>query len=145
VEESLSLWALFISSLISSTLLPGGSELIFIALIMSGIAEPATVWFVATVGNILGGISSWCIGRWLAYKFGDLKNTNSKLNPRVVERVRQWGGPILLLSWVPVVGDSLCVVAGWLKMHFITAIIFITIGKALRYAIIVWFLDPALA
>jgi len=138
LEESLSLWALFVSSFISSTLFPGGSELVVIALVMNDIAEPATVWFVATVGNVLGGISSWCVGRWLVYKFGSSKNTNSRLNSRAVERVRQWGGPILLLSWVPVIGDPLCVAAGWLKIHFITAIIFITIGKALRYAVIVW-------
>ncbi|VAW83814.1 hypothetical protein MNBD_GAMMA16-1237 [hydrothermal vent metagenome] len=138
MEESLSLWALFASSFISSTLLPGGSELVVVALVMNDIAEPATVWFVATTGNVLGGISSWCVGRWLVYKFEGSKNTNSRLNPRAIERVRQWGGPVLLLSWVPVIGDPLCVAAGWLKIHFITAIIFITIGKALRYAVIVW-------
>jgi len=127
LEESLGLWALFVSSFISSTLLPGGSELVLVALVVNDVTEPMTAWLVATIGNVLGGISSWCVGRWLVYKFGDSINTNSKLDPHSMERVRQWGGPILLLSWVPFIGDPLCFAAGWLKIHFTTAIIFITI------------------
>ncbi len=139
MDESLSLWGLFVSSVISSTLLPGGSELVVVALLLNELAEPLAVWSVATLGNTLGGMSSWCIGYGLGYKFSvDSGNTNSKLNHRAVEWVRRRGAPILLLSWLPVVGDPLCVAAGWLKISFITAMIYITIGKAIRYAVIVW-------
>ena len=49
------------------------------------------------------------------------------------------GAPVLLLSWVPIIGDPLCVAAGWLRVHWLPALIFITVGKTARYAALMVF------
>jgi len=51
--------------------------------------------------------------------------------------VRRFGAPVLLLSWLPVVGDPLCVAAGWLRLPWIAAFMFIALGKGLRYAALI--------
>lgn len=129
------LWGLFISAFISSTLLPGGSEALVLALAFDGEHAPWLVWLVATLGNALGGMSSWGIGRLLAWRFPG-KTLDDKRQQALL-RVRRWGAPILLLSWLPLIGDPLCVAAGWLRIHPLLALLFITIGKAGRYAVLI--------
>ena len=52
---------------------------------------------------------------------------------KAMDRISRYGGIVLLLSWLPVVGDPLCVAAGWARIHFAVALVFIAIGKAMRY------------
>jgi membrane protein YqaA with SNARE-associated domain len=129
LNESFGLGALFLSSFLAATLLPGGSELVFAGVLSSG---AATVWpalAVATLGNTLGGMSSYLIGRLVPDK---------KIGARMVEQVRRRGAPVLLLSWVPVIGDALCVAAGWLRLNPWWSVLFIALGKFGRYCVIVW-------
>ncbi|MCK5360449.1 MAG: DedA family protein [Gammaproteobacteria bacterium] len=129
------LLGLFISSFISSTLLPGGSEAILVALRLNDAHEPLALLAVATTGNTLGGLSSWLIGFLLARRWP----TQKLLKPeqqRASNWLEQHGSPILLLSWLPIVGDPLCLVAGWLKMDFWYSLFFIAVGKAARYGLI---------
>ena len=130
---TLELWALFVSSFLSATLLPGGSELIFTLLALRSVSDVALLVLVATVGNSLGGMTSWAIGRALP---------NSRVVSKLKERptlgrslacIRRHGAPVLLAAWVPVVGDSLCVAAGWFRLGWISSMIYITLGKAMRY------------
>ncbi len=124
---SLSLPALFIISLISATLLPMGSEPAVFAIAKM---NPALFWpaiMVATIGNTIGGAISYGMG------YG-AKNILAK------ERASRWfgwlqrfGPKTLLLSWLPVVGDPLCALAGWLKMPFWQSLAYMAIGKFLRY------------
>ncbi len=130
------LWGLFISAFISSTLLPGGSEALVLALAFDGQHSPWLIWLVATVGNTLGGMSSWGIGRLLAWRFPG--RTLSADRQQALVRVRRWGAPVLLLSWLPLIGDPLCVAAGWLRINPWLALLLITIGKAARYAVLIW-------
>ena len=133
MSESVDLWALFVSAFISSTLLPGGSEMVLVGLALQGGRDPAVLVAMATFGNALGGMSSWLIGRVLpAWK------AEHAALMKAVERVRRWGSPVLLLSWLPVVGDPLCLAAGWLRIHWLSALVFITVGKAARYAVLAW-------
>ena len=134
------LLGLFISSFISSTLLPGGSEALLAALRISNSHEPLSLLAVTTAGNTLGGISSWLIGFLIARRW-----PSQKLLKPDQQRASIWlekhGSPILLLSWLPIVGDPLCLVAGWLKINFWQALIFIAIGKAARYGVILLLLS----
>lgn len=89
---------------------------------------------VATAGNTLGGMSSWLIGRLLP-----ACRLERPEYQRAVQRVRRWGSPALLLSWLPVVGDPLCLAAGWLRVHWLPALTYIAAGKSARYAAILLF------
>ncbi len=132
-----SLWALFTSAFLSSTLLPGGSEAVLAWLQQADDHSPWTLLGVAALGNTLGGMTSWGVGRLLAWKYpaeGLVKPAHRK----ALQRLERWGSPVLLLSWLPVVGDPLCVAAGWLRMHWLVSLVFIGLGKTARYGVLLW-------
>ena len=124
---SLSLPALFLISLLSATLLPMGSEpaLFAVVKVTPGLFWPALM--VATLGNTIGGAISYAMGYWA-------KNMLAKeRESRWFGWLQRFGPKTLLLSWLPVVGDPLCTLAGWLKMPFWPSLIYMAIGKFLRY------------
>src|SRR5690606_41311250 len=122
MDENTSLLTLFTSSFLAATLLPGGSEAVLIGVL---IAYPDLFWpalGVATVGNTLGGLSSYVIGRLLP----DEKAMHSKIGSksRGLEWTRRHGAPILFICWLPLIVDGLCFAAGWLRIHLLRAGIF---------------------
>ncbi|PCI44708.1 MAG: hypothetical protein COB41_03720 [Proteobacteria bacterium] len=130
-------WALFFSALISSTLLPGGSEALLLYRVHEG-GNAMGLVIIATIGNVLGSVITYAIGRlgneavhkkWL--RMGDDK----------VARAEAWFGKYgqisLLFAWLPIVGDPLCLVAGLLRSPLIWFIILIALGKFARYTILV--------
>ena len=126
MTQEVSLWALFTSSFLAATLLPGGSE---IALLVVLKMHPTEYWpalGVATAGNTLGGLSSYFIGRVIP----------QKKSLRGLPALERYGAPVLLLSWVPLIGDPLCVAAGWLRFNVMLAALFIALGKFARYWVI---------
>ncbi|HTJ95850.1 MAG TPA: YqaA family protein [Rhodocyclaceae bacterium] len=125
-----SLGGLFVACFLAATLLPGGSELAFMVLLAE---HPEMYWaalVVATLGNTLGGMSSYLLARFLPD--GALK----KIGERQIALVREWGSPILVLAWVPLIGDLLCVAAGWLRLPWLPSLLWMALGKGLRYALI---------
>lgn len=124
MNESVGLGTLFVSSFLAATLLPGGSEIVFGALLLSDTVSLASALAVATVGNTLGGLSTYLIGRLVP---------DTRTDARLIGWLRRWGAPVLLLSWLPFVGDALCLAAGWLRVRVLWASVFIAIGKAARY------------
>lgn len=129
-----SLWGLFFSALISSSLLPGGSEVVLVWLLNQ---QHHPVWLlvtIATIGNTLGAMTSWGIGRYAANRLG---TDFAAKHQTAINRIQRHGAPILLFSWLPLVGDALCVAAGWLKLHWLPALCFIALGKTLRYTVLV--------
>jgi membrane protein YqaA with SNARE-associated domain len=123
----------FVVAFISATLLPMGSEPAVFGLIK---LNPELFWpviFVATAGNTLGGAVSWAMGLG-AHKAVDKPATAT---PRTQLRALRWlerfGPKACLLSWLPVVGDPLCAVAGWLRFPFWPCVAYMAIGKFLRY------------
>ncbi len=133
------LWGLFLSAFISSTLMPGGSEVVLSALHLYDAHTPLLLLAIATLGNTLGGMSSWLIGRLLARRW-PAKRLHKPSQQRAIRWLERHGSPLLLLSWLPVIGDPLCVAAGWLRIGFWPALVFIAIGKAARYGAILWLL-----
>ncbi len=123
MSETASLVSLFFSSLLGATLLPGGSELVLAAVLKS---HPDLFWpalLVGTLGNTLGGMVSFGMG-WLLPQTQQLKH---------VEKVRHYGAPALLFAWAPLIGDALCVAAGWLRLNPWQAALFMATGKFARY------------
>jgi len=125
------LWGLFASAFLASTLIPGGSELALLYLSNQAIFSTQSLLMTATIGNTLGGMSSWLIGWFLSSKILDEIKYRSAL-----ARMQRWGAPVLLFSWLPLIGDPLCVVAGWLRLGFIKSLFFIGLGKFLRYVVV---------
>ena len=121
----------FTVAFISATLLPLGSEPVVYGLIE---LNPSLFWpaiGVATLGNTLGGMVTWAMGL-ASHKVLD-KFNHSSHHMRAIEWLQRLGPKACLLSWLPIVGDPLCAVAGWLKMPFWPCVIYMAIGKFLRY------------
>ena len=122
---------LFVASFISATLLPIGSEPFLYGLLR---LNPGLFWpaiLVATAGNTLGGAFDWWLG-YGAHKVAD-RYSHSKHHTRVIEWLERLGPKACLLSWLPLVGDPLCAVAGWLRLPFWPCLGYMLIGKFLRY------------
>jgi len=131
-------WALFFSALISATLLPGGSEALLLYRLHEGGAALSLV-LITTAGNVIGSLITYGMGRlgneavhrrWL------------RISEENVGRAEKWfarfGMPALLLAWLPVAGDPLCLVAGLLRCHPGIFLLLVTLGKLARYSILVW-------
>jgi membrane protein YqaA with SNARE-associated domain len=121
----------FVVSLVSATLLPMASVPAVFGLVK---LNPELFWpalLVATAGNTAGGaITYWMgLGAERAYE----KITHRQAEGRALVWLRRWGPPACLLSWLPVVGDPLCGVAGWLRLPFWPCVGYMAIGKFLRY------------
>jgi membrane protein YqaA with SNARE-associated domain len=131
VQELVTLPTLFLSSFLAATLLPGGSEVVLLAVIARDptLLWPALGW--ATLGNTLGGLTSYLLGRLLPQN--RVASQSAAAKRKALAWVQRFGAPALLLSWAPVVGDALCVATGWLRVNALAVLLFLALGKFLRY------------
>ncbi len=134
-------WPLFFSALISSTLLPGGSEALLLYRLHEG-GNAVILVMIATIGNVLGSLITYGLGqlgskaiheKWLG------------MDDKKIERAESWFGKYgqvsLLFAWLPIVGDPLCLVAGLLRSPLIWFVVLVTLGKFARYALLVGLLS----
>jgi membrane protein YqaA with SNARE-associated domain len=129
-----SLGTVFVVSFVSATLLPLGSEPLVFGLIK---LNPGLLWqviAVATLGNTLGGALDWWLG-FEAHKVAD-KYRHSRMHVRALAWLEKLGPRACMLAWLPLVGDPLCAVAGWLRMPFWPCLLYMAIGKFLRYLVL---------
>lgn len=125
---------LFLSALASATLLPGSSEAALLALLSLGRGEVAPLVMVATAGNVLGSVVNWILGRFFSgFRDRGWFPVKGSSYDRAVAWFHRYGAWSLLLSWVPVVGDPLTMVAGALRVDLLRFLIFVSAGKAARY------------
>jgi membrane protein YqaA with SNARE-associated domain len=126
--------ALFLVSFLAATLLPLGSEWLLVALLLGG-RETVPVVLIATVGNTLGATTNYLIGRWGS---DWLIRRVLRIEPQRQRQAENWfqryGSLSLLLSWLPVIGDPLCLVAGTLHTSAGRFLLLVSTGKALRYS-----------
>lgn len=118
---------LFASAFLAATLLPGGSEFAFMAYLKAHPGLPVAALGVATLGNTLGGMTSVWLGRRLP------ATPEGRFSSHAAAWARKHGALALLLSWLPLVGDALCVAAGWLRLPWIPVTLWMCTGKCLRY------------
>ena len=127
-------WPLFVSAFLSATLLPGSSEAMLL-LRLQGEAAPTALVLTATLGNLLGSLVTYGLGRlgnaatharWLRIDSTDMVRAEGWF--------KRWGRPALLLAWLPVVGDPLCLVAGLLRVGLTSFVLLVGLGKLARYA-----------
>ena len=121
----------------SATLLPGFSEANIVYLAKTSSYSKETLILVATLGNSLGGLTNYVIGVMAARGF-KIKYFEKENLQRPLEKIRKYGSLSLLLAWLPVIGDPLCLAAGYLKVNALLSTLFITLGKFIRYALLVF-------
>jgi len=121
-----SLFALFLASFLSATLLPGGSELVLFTVVRQHPDQAAAALVLATVGNTLGGMSTYLLARLLPQR---------ELPPRLAT-VQRYGSAALFFSWAPAVGDALCAAAGWLRLDWAASMAWMALGKFVRYVVV---------
>jgi membrane protein YqaA with SNARE-associated domain len=129
------LLTLFFVALVSATLLPLGSEPALAGLVLM---NPSLMWWaivVATLGNTIGGAISWATGYGAERAYESLahKKPPGPASRRARALLERHGARGCLLSWLPVVGDPLCALAGWLQLPFWPCVGYMAIGKFLRY------------
>ena len=122
------LGGLALSAFLAATLLPGGSEAVFAGLLALRPELGLAAVLTAAAANTAGGMSTYLLGRLLPRK---------ETSPRLAT-VQRWGSITLLLSWVPLMGDVLCTAAGVLRLNWLGCLLWMALGKALRYVVIAW-------
>ena len=137
MDQTATLWGLFISALISSTLAPGGSEVLLAYLVSEKTYSNALLLLVASTGNTLGALITWLMGYIVAKRF-PLDTRILKKNAHAMGLLKRWGVFALLFSWLPVIGDGLCLAAGWLRFSFIASLLIIAVGKIARYSVVIY-------
>jgi len=129
---------LFAVSFLASTLLPLGSEWLLVMMLVNGYGSLSTV-AVATAGNYLGAVTSYLIGMyggtWLVVT---VLRVSPQQQERAGEHYRRYGVFSLLFSWLPIVGDPLCLVGGVLRVNFWLFTLLVASGKFVRYAVTAW-------
>jgi len=129
-------WTLFFSALISSTLFPGGSEALLLYRLNDG-GDVIALVLIATAGNVIGSLITYAMGRlgneamhrkWL------------RISEQQTSRAEKWfeqhGRLALLLAWLPIVGDPICLAAGLLRCSIFSFLLLVSIGKLTRYAVL---------
>lgn len=139
----MALLSLFISAFTSATLLPGSSEALFLLMLSQELWSPGVLILIAGTGNSIGGMSNWILGLLIRkgiqtsnYSYLKKKGLKSEHHKTAEQWMQKFGSPVLLLSFLPIIGDPLCLVAGFLKIHWFKAIIFISLGKFMRYFVL---------
>ncbi len=129
---------LFAASFLAATVFPFQSELVLVGLLLSGDYSWPVLLAVATVGNVLGAVVNWALGRFFIH-FRDRRWFPVK--PETYAKVERWyqryGVWSLLFAWLPIGGDPLTVVAGALRTNLVLFVVLVTVGKLGRYAVLV--------
>ncbi|MFN3359654.1 MAG: YqaA family protein [Pseudomonas sp.] len=139
---------LFFAAFGAATLLPLQSEAVLVGLLLSG--QYSLVWLlgIATLGNVLGSVVNWWLGRWVEHF---RQRRWFPVSDRQLEKARnhyqRWGHWTLLLSWVPIIGDPLTLVAGIMREPFWRFLLLVTLAKGARYGVLAavtlqWVLIP---
>ena len=138
------LWIMFTSAFLSSTVLPGNSEIIFLTLVTPRLwtgshyfsLDIQSLLWTAIAGHTLGSLTTYALGRWLPTF--NAPPQNAKL-AWVLAKTQGYGSVMLFFSWLPIVGDLFCAVAGWLRLNWVMCLIFMTLGKIVRYVFLLFF------
>jgi membrane protein YqaA with SNARE-associated domain len=130
---------LFTSALLAATLIPAQSEALLVSFLLNGEDSFWLLMAVATFGNTLGSVINWWLGRYLEH-FHDKRwfPVKAATLARAQQQFQRFGWWSLLLSWLPVVGDPLTVVAGVMRMPLLPFVAVVALAKGGRYLVLGW-------
>lgn len=134
--------ALFMWSFLAATMLPLSSEIPLVVYVRSYDRFLLPVG-IATVGNYLGACTTYWLARRAAQALGKGQTTTEENQSRSARLLRRFGQPVLLLSWVPILGDALVALAGAMRLPFRAFSLWVAVGKGLRYAAVAWAVSAA--
>lgn len=131
----------FVSAFLAATLIPLSSEVVLAALTAASSGDLVALWALwalATLGNTLGALVNWALGRWLRHFQGRRWFPFAAARMQRAQRwFGRWGAWTLLLAWLPIIGDPLTFVAGLLRLRLDLFLVLVALGKGARYAIVV--------
>ena len=129
------LTGLFLAAFLAATVLPAQSEAVFLGLLYVGRAEPLLLLAVASIGDTLGSVANWLLGRAVnRFRGRRWFPVPEKRLASAEKWFARYGRASLLLSWVPIVGDPLTVAAGILRVPIVTFVLIVGFAKTARYA-----------
>ncbi len=142
VADLATLTTMALAAFTAATLLPGGSEAVFVALLAAGTASPWALFLAAAIANTAGGMTSWWIGTQIARgadsERGHAWMRRFRLPPesfaRATRLFTRYGWATLLLCWLPVIGDPITLVAGMARYPALPTALITGIARTLRYA-----------
>jgi membrane protein YqaA with SNARE-associated domain len=120
---------LFAASFVAATVFPLPSEAALYAYLKANPESIGLAVAVATFGNTLGGMTTYLAGRLFPQKSVDQK---------ALGRIKRYGAPVTFFAWLPIVGDALCFAAGWLRIHWAAALVFMAAGRLARYLLVAY-------
>jgi membrane protein YqaA with SNARE-associated domain len=121
------LLALFGASFVAATLFPLPSEAALFAYLRAYPDHTVLAVSVATLGNTLGGMTTYLIGRLIPGR---------KMDNRALRTLHRWGAPATFFAWLPLIGDALSAGAGWLRVNWLAALLFMAAGRLSRYIVV---------
>ncbi len=133
---------LFLTAFLAATIVPFSSEALLVAMQVSGGFPVAGLLAAASLGNTLGAVANWCLGRfclhWRDHKWFPVKRRELARASAWFNRYGIWS---LLLAWVPVIGDPITLAAGVLRTRFLPFLLLVAISKTGRYAVLLGAVD----
>lgn len=137
-NQTMAYLTLFFTALGAATILPFYSEVVLLSMLYQGLS-PTYLWLSATLGNTLGSLINWVMGRyllhfqdrrWFPFKPAQLENAQRQFN--------RYGVWTLLFAWLPIGGDALTFIAGILRVNAVVFTVLVAIGKGARYGALIW-------
>lgn len=132
IIENYGLLGLFFLCFLAATLLPFSSELIFLAFLHQSTESDYLIWAVASAGNSLGGLTTYLVGAW-GNVWWRRRFSSTKDRFKLHEKALKYGSVVAFFSWIPFIGDPLLFALGFYKSPFFKSMLFMTLGKTLRY------------
>ena len=133
-----SYFLLFFTAFAAATILPFYSEVLLVSLVLAG-KPPELLWFFATLGNTLGALFNWALGRYLLHyeerRWFPFKAKNLHKMQHWYQKFGVWS---LLFAWAPIGGDALTFIAGVMKVRWWVLVILSGVGKGLRYGVVIF-------
>jgi membrane protein YqaA with SNARE-associated domain len=132
------LLGLFIGSFLAATVVPFSADVLLVGMLVADVNSAVALLVVATLGNWIGGITSYGIGRAGKWEWIERLHVSRESLEKQKIRIERFRAPIALLTWVPFIGDVFAVALGFYRVKFLPAIFWMLIGKGARF--VCWYL-----